>query len=570
MKRETTIIVRALCALSFGSFSGLTWAANCSPGEIEDCYGNCTPVNWINDGFCDDGSFAWDGNAIYLNCSEYQFDGGDCETGLPISGMPVASMAPLDMAVVDLMQDEDISAGAVGVMKNGVIVYQRFFGWKDEARTVPLMPDTMMRVASITKPHTAASIRTLVADGVISLNDNVFDLAQPGGGLLKIGPFGGRLGDQRLAAVTVRDCLLHQGGWNRNSTFGVGDLTYREIEIKTAYGQDAPATPEQTVSWILSQPLQHAPGTVNAYSNIGYLVLGLVVEEYAGKDPVEFLHERVLAPVGVLPEEVELGRSLPADRNPREPWYDDQGATWSNVFATLDDLQNDPAGQLVARPDGGWHQEGRVGQGGLIMTPRALLKFLDTYTAAGTNIGAPRNKAAESPTFFAVHTGAMSRGTNALAQHWGDGYNLVVMFNRRELDSDESSYVSIIRDAFRDMLDNGEIVVPDCPPNYVADCNGICGPAVWLGDGGCDSNTPFGSAAIDYNCEALEFDLGDCTPCPADLDDDGAVGIDDLLAIIDAFGICGDPSNCPTDLDGDGFVTIDDLLAGITAFGVCP
>ncbi|MBG80375.1 MAG: hypothetical protein CMJ39_06670 [Phycisphaerae bacterium] len=566
---KTKAVLRALAITSLATITADTLAYQCPPGELEDCFGNCAPANWINDTYCDDGSYSYNGNPIYLNCLPYGFDCGDCAEAPPVSGMPVPSMAALDIAVLNLMQDEDISAAAVGVMKDGVVVYQRFFGWQDQARTQPLSPGTMMRVASITKPQTAACIQALIADGEINLNDNVFDLAQPGGGLLKIGPFGGRLGDPRLAAVTVSDCLLHRGGWNRNSTFGVGDLTYREIEIKTAYGQDAPASREQTVSWILSQPLQHAPGTQTAYSNIGYLVLGMIVEKYAGKDPVEFLHERILAPTGVLSTEVELGRTFPADRNPMEPWYDGQGATWPNVFASLEDLANDPDGQEVPRPDGGWNQEARVGQGGLIMTPRSLLKFLDTYTIAGSNIGLPRNKSTESNTWGLFHTGALSRGTNAIAQQWGDGYNFVAMFNRREMNSDENSYVSIVRDAFRNMLANGQITVPDCPPNYVADCNGNCVPAVWLGNGICDTSTAFGGIQVNFDCAALNWDEGDCNTCPADVDGNGSVNISDLLDAIANFGMCNDPSNCPSDLDGNGFVDINDLLAMIDAFGSC-
>lgn len=40
----------------------------CPPGEIADCNGNCAPAEWVGDGFCDDGSFEWNGNLISFNC----------------------------------------------------------------------------------------------------------------------------------------------------------------------------------------------------------------------------------------------------------------------------------------------------------------------------------------------------------------------------------------------------------------------------------------------------------------------------------------------------------------------
>ncbi|MCH2152917.1 MAG: hypothetical protein MK089_06205 [Phycisphaerales bacterium] len=50
----------------------------CPVGEIEDCFGNCCPANWVGDGYCDDGSYDYNGVAIYLNCDEFDCDGGDC------------------------------------------------------------------------------------------------------------------------------------------------------------------------------------------------------------------------------------------------------------------------------------------------------------------------------------------------------------------------------------------------------------------------------------------------------------------------------------------------------------
>ncbi|MDP6601828.1 MAG: hypothetical protein QGH76_05975, partial [Phycisphaerales bacterium] len=57
--------------------------------------------------------------------------------------------------------------------------------------------------------------------------------------------------------------------------------------------------------------------------------------------------------------------------------------------------------------------------------------------------------------------------------------------------------------------------------------------------------------------------------CEGDLDGSGDVGVDDLLALIGAWGPCGDPLDCPEDLDGSGTVDVDDLLALIGVFGGC-
>ena len=40
----------------------------CPEGQLEDCNGNCAPDSWLGDGFCDDGSYSYNGNDIFFNC----------------------------------------------------------------------------------------------------------------------------------------------------------------------------------------------------------------------------------------------------------------------------------------------------------------------------------------------------------------------------------------------------------------------------------------------------------------------------------------------------------------------
>ena len=52
----------------------------CTPGLIEDCNNICAPAGWLGDGFCDDGSYQYNGNDIFFNCEEFDFVNGDCES----------------------------------------------------------------------------------------------------------------------------------------------------------------------------------------------------------------------------------------------------------------------------------------------------------------------------------------------------------------------------------------------------------------------------------------------------------------------------------------------------------
>ena len=54
----------------------------CPEGIIEDCNGICAPADWLGDGFCDDGSYQYNGNQIFFNCEEFNNDEGDCDGSL--------------------------------------------------------------------------------------------------------------------------------------------------------------------------------------------------------------------------------------------------------------------------------------------------------------------------------------------------------------------------------------------------------------------------------------------------------------------------------------------------------
>lgn len=350
-----------------------------------------------------------------------------------------------DSLMVEFTEKQRIGAAALGIMKDGVVVYDRAFGWMDRDRAIPIRQDVMMRLASVTKPITAAAIHELVRDGALELDAFVFDLGQPGGGLLDVAPFPS-LGDVRLREITVRHLLMHRGGWDRDA---VGDLAFREIEIAQAMSIPSPPGRRNTVRYILGQPLQFDPGSQHAYSNVGYMVLGLVIEEVSGNDYMDHVLEAVLAPLGIRSDDVIRGRTFPKDRDEREPWYDDDRLT-RNVF--------DPGGPRVRWPDGGWDHEAKVGHGGLVTSTRPMLSFLDVYQVAGDDIGTRRRRGAEPFRWRWNHTGSLP-GTDTVARQRWDGVNYVVLFNRRL--RTEPSYKTQIRDLIDDILDNTRIDWPE-------------------------------------------------------------------------------------------------------------
>ena len=60
----------------------------CPEGQIEDCNDNCAPADWVGDGYCDDGTYQFGGNAIYFNCEEFNNDEGDCDSLMRSQPLP--------------------------------------------------------------------------------------------------------------------------------------------------------------------------------------------------------------------------------------------------------------------------------------------------------------------------------------------------------------------------------------------------------------------------------------------------------------------------------------------------
>jgi CubicO group peptidase (beta-lactamase class C family) len=246
---------------------------------------------------------------------------------LPAAGYFEPGLEAFDRTVRNFMITNQISAGQAAIMRNGKVIFDRAYGWHDKEHVKVLEVGALMRVASVTKPFTGAAIRRLIGSKRLSLDDHVFNLHQQGGGVLDLDPPTFGTLDPRLKDITIQHCLLHIAGWDRHGRDKdgqeVGDLTY--FEIKAAKALDLPSPPGKInmARYIMVQPLQFDPGARRAYSNIGYLLLGLVIEKVSGQDYLSFLRENVTRAAGIADADLVLARSMREDADPREPYYDE-------------------------------------------------------------------------------------------------------------------------------------------------------------------------------------------------------------------------------------------------------
>ena len=282
------------------------------------------------------------------------------EMRIPITGTPIPELASFDRTVLDLMEKWKIPGGSLAVVKDGRLVLARGYGWADRENRQPVEPDSLFRIASLSKSLTSAAILKLIEEGRLRLDDKAFEL------LKDLKPRSGASINPDLQKITIRNLLQHSGGWDRDKS---SDPMFRSREIAAAMGVPPPASAETIIRYMLDQPLQFSPGTSYAYSNFGYCVLGRIIEKTIGQRYEDFVRNRILHPAGVT--SMRLGHTRLEDRAPGEVHY--YGFPHMGLGPSV--FPHGPA--EVPRPYGGFYIEAMDSHGGWIASATDLARFID-------------------------------------------------------------------------------------------------------------------------------------------------------------------------------------------------
>lgn len=326
---------------------------------------------------------------------------------IPVTGEFEVSLEIFDIKIVEIMKEHNIPAGTMAVMHDGQIVLSHGYGYSDKDRSIPTQPGMLMRIASITKPFTNAAIKSLIREGKVSLEEKVVNV-------LNIKPFGGNYNDPRWEDITISHLIYHKGGWDSQATF---DPMFSMKKISNEMGLNGLPSIRDIAAYMMSQPLQYNPGEKYAYSNFGYALLGIIIEQVTGMSYYDYLYKVVLHPLGL--EDVKPGYSLPEKRDPNEVgWYSDPFKNQS-----LFDQRKD-----VYLPDGEFYLENLDANGRLIASAESLVKFAQAYWLKGDI-----RKSGEKQQL--IHTGSLP-GTASILLWRATGTNIAVIFNQRNNSAD--------------------------------------------------------------------------------------------------------------------------------------
>jgi len=295
------------------------------------------------------------------------------------TGTPVPAYAPLDQAVIDFMDRCDCRSATLAVSRNGKLLFSRGYGWRDALETKRTLPDTILRIGGVTQPITAAAVRKLIRDGKLSLDTKAFKY-------LNLKPLRFTTPDPRLNDITISDLLEHRGGWDSHTFDPFTDLRAVEKSLKVTRRP----RPIEIVRFMLTEPLQFDPGSQKVFSNLGYCVLGRVIEKATGKSYGNYIKEDLFRPLGI--EDIRPARHFADQRDQREVGYPVRDVP----IETMDSF------------------------GGLVASAPALCKFLDVYWANGQ----PRQPGDDEQWTYYGNIVA----TTAIVRQRPDGYNIAIIF----------------------------------------------------------------------------------------------------------------------------------------------
>jgi len=204
----------------------------------------------------------------------------------------------------------DRFSGAVLVAKNGQAVFSGAYGLANREKKIPNTLGTQFRIGSMNKMFTAVAVLQLVQAGKIKLTDPV-------------GKYVTDYPNQEVASkVTIHHLLTHTGG---TGDFFGPEFDAHRLELRTL---------QDYVKLYGKRGLAFEPGSKWAYSNYGFLLLGVLVEKVSGQNYYDYVAEHVFKPAGMT-----LTASLAEDQNvsDRSVGYTKPGGgeTWKPNTDTL-------------------------------------------------------------------------------------------------------------------------------------------------------------------------------------------------------------------------------------------
>jgi len=217
----------------------------------------------------------------------------------------------------------DPTGFVVAIARGGKLAYLQPTGFADHDRQIPMRPDSIFRIGSMSKQITSVATMMLVDEGKLELDAPVAQYLpelkdmqvvrkDPATGDPILQDLAQKVFEPAKRAMTIRDLLRNTSGL----VYGMGDYAdpgFGNAAVHLLYGVKAPFRRDKPIAAFVASlgtlPLLHQPGEVWEYS-LGFDVLGRVIEVVSGQTFEQFLQSRLFAPLRM----VDTGFSVPEDK----------------------------------------------------------------------------------------------------------------------------------------------------------------------------------------------------------------------------------------------------------------
>jgi CubicO group peptidase (beta-lactamase class C family) len=188
-----------------------------------------------------------------------------------------AAIPEIEKAFNSWMERLQPPGAVLGLIVDGELVWVKAAGVRQKSPDAPVTPDTVFRIASMTKSFTAVAILKLRDDGKLSLDDPASKYVPELANL----PYP----TTDSQTITIRDLLTHSEGFPEDNPWGDRQLAQSDATMR---------------NWLRTGiPFSTSPGTTFEYSNYGFALLGQIVQKASGRPYADYVRDNVLRPLGM-------------------------------------------------------------------------------------------------------------------------------------------------------------------------------------------------------------------------------------------------------------------------------
>ena len=194
----------------------------------------------------------------------------------------INNITEFDAYLEELVNSGSPQGLSILIVKNDSIVYSKGFGWADKPNNIKATPETVYHWWSITKIPTAIAILQLEEQSKLELDDAVskylpfFEVKYP---------------SDKKNIITIRHLLNHSSG--------IPDASGLELAEWIHHDTDPPLDQTDLIEKVFPNysTLKFEPGKDTAYSNIGYMLLGAIIEKASNQNYRDYIIQHILEPL---------------------------------------------------------------------------------------------------------------------------------------------------------------------------------------------------------------------------------------------------------------------------------